>query len=60
MRKGKDGEEFNVPLGRMAAVLAHSLIKEREVPVKGIEVTLERKRLFEQDPHRHTYREEYT
>lgn len=44
--------------GRIAAVLAHGPVKEREVPVKDIDVALERKRLFEQDPQAHTYREE--
>lgn len=43
--------------GRVAAVLAHGLIKEREVPAKDIEKALERKRQFEQDPTTHTYRE---
>ncbi|MBH0207978.1 MAG: hypothetical protein HP495_05580 [Nitrospira sp.] len=44
--------------GRMAAILAHGLAKEREVPAKDIRAALERKRLFEQDPQTHTYREE--
>lgn len=44
--------------GRTAAVLAHGLVKEREVPTKDIEMALERKRLFEHDPYAHTYREE--
>jgi phage-related protein len=44
--------------GRTAAVLAHGLVKEREVPTKEIEKALERKRLFELDPYAHTYREE--
>jgi phage-related protein len=44
--------------GRVAAVLAHGLVKEREVPTKDIEKALERKRLFEHDPYTHTYREE--
>ena len=42
----------------MVAVLAHGIVKEREVPAKDIQWALERKRLFEQDPHTHTYREE--
>lgn len=36
--------------GRMAAVLAHGIIKEREVPRNDIERTLERKHLFEEEP----------
>ena len=39
-------------------VLAHGLVKEREVQAKDIHVALERKRRFEQDSHTHTYREE--
>lgn len=42
----------------MAVVLAHGLVKEREVPAKDIQIAVERKRLFEQDPQAHTYREE--
>jgi phage-related protein len=63
LRIGRKGMNYRILYffhGRMAAVLAHCLIKEREVPAKDIEAALERKRLFEQDPHRHTYREEYT
>lgn len=41
----------------LAAVPAHGLVQEREVPAKDIEQAWERKRLFEQDPERHTYRE---
>ena len=44
--------------GRMVAVLAHGIVKEREVPAKDIQWALERKRLFEQDSHTHTYQEE--
>jgi len=44
--------------GRTAAVLAHGIIKEREVPPKDIERALARKHLFEEDPQTHTYREE--
>ncbi len=43
---------------QVAAVLAHGLIKEREVPAKDIGKALERKRQFEQAPNTHTYREE--
>ena len=43
--------------GRVAAVLTHGIIKEREVPLKDIEQALERKRLFEQDPEGRTYLE---
>jgi phage-related protein len=44
--------------GRIAAVLAHGLMKEREIPEKDIQRALERKPLFEQAPGAHTYLEE--
>ena len=43
--------------GRMVAVLAHGLTKEREVPSKDIERVLEHKRLFEEDPAGHIFEE---
>lgn len=43
--------------GRVAAVLAHGLTKEREVPPRDIEEAIRRKRKFELDPQRHTYKE---
>ena len=43
--------------GRLAAVLAHGLVKERRVPPRDIEEALRRKRKFEMDPARHTYKE---
>jgi phage-related protein len=43
--------------GRVAAVLAHGLVKEREVPPREIEEAIRRKRKFELDPERHTYKE---
>jgi len=52
LRVGREGMNW-----RVAAVLTHGLTKEQEVPVKDIERALERKRLFEQDPDGHTYRE---
>lgn len=61
LRIGREGMNYRILYffhGRMAAVLAHGLVKEREVPAKDIQVALERKRHFEQDPHMHTYREE--
>jgi hypothetical protein len=39
--------------GRVATVL----VKEREVPPREIEEAIQRKRKFESDPERHTYRE---
>jgi len=43
--------------GRIAAVLAHCLVKESEVPQCDIELTIRRKRNFELDPDRHAYKE---
>ena len=43
--------------GRVAAVLAHGLVKEREVPSRDIEEAIRRKRTFELNPERHTYKE---
>jgi len=60
LRVGREGMNYRILYffhGRVAAVLAHGLTKEQEVPVKDIERALERKRLFEEDPDNHTYRE---
>jgi phage-related protein len=60
LRIGREGMNYRILYffhGRVAAVLAHGLVKEREVPAKDIEKALERKRQFEQDPATHTYRE---
>ena len=43
--------------GRIAAVLAHGLVKEREVPASEIEEAIRKKQKFELDPERHTYKE---
>jgi len=43
--------------GRIAAVLAHGLVKEREVPPRDIEIAIRRKLKFEIDPNRHTFKE---
>jgi hypothetical protein len=43
--------------GRVAAVLAHGLVKEREVPPREIEEAIRRKRMFESNPERHTFKE---
>ena len=42
---------------RVAAVLTHGLVKERAVPPREIEEAIRRKRKFESDPERHTYKE---
>jgi len=43
--------------GRIAAVLAHGLVKEGEVPQRDIELAIRRKLNFERDPDRHAYKE---
>jgi phage-related protein len=44
--------------GRTAAVVSHGLVKERAVPSREIDRAIERKKKFEKDPGKHTYREE--
>lgn len=61
LRVGREGINYRILYffhGRLAAVLTHGLVKEREVPAKDIQRALERKRRFERDPQAHTYREE--
>ncbi len=43
--------------GNRAAVLTHGLIKEQAVPPTEIEQAIVRKKKFEANPVRHTYRE---
>ena len=43
--------------GRVAAVLAHGLVKENEVPQRDIEIAIRRKLKFELDPDRHSFKE---
>jgi phage-related protein len=60
LRIGREGMNYRILYffhGREAVVLAHAVMKEREVPVKDIQRVLEQKRLFEQDPEAYTYRE---
>lgn len=60
LRVGREGMNFRILYffhGRVAAVLTHAAIKEREVPGADIERALDRKRLFERNPDAHTYRE---
>jgi phage-related protein len=42
--------------GQIAAVLSHGLVKEREVPARDIEEAVRRRRRFETNPKRHTYK----
>ncbi|HEY3412127.1 MAG TPA: type II toxin-antitoxin system RelE/ParE family toxin [Armatimonadota bacterium] len=43
--------------GRTVAIIAHGLVKEREVPKREIDVALRRKERFAIDPVRHTSEE---
>ena len=43
--------------GTVAAVVSHGLVKERVVPPKEIDRAAERKKRFEANPLKHTYRE---
>ena len=43
--------------GKVAAVLAHGLLKERAVPVRDLNEALRRKHKFERAPEQHTYQE---
>jgi phage-related protein len=40
-----------------AAVVSHGIVKEQVVPPKEIDLAVERKKKFSQDPRRHTYEE---
>ncbi|MBV8885159.1 MAG: type II toxin-antitoxin system RelE/ParE family toxin [Chroococcidiopsidaceae cyanobacterium CP_BM_RX_35] len=44
--------------GNEAAILAHGLVKERRVPPDEIDRAVERRKKFESNPERHTYKEE--
>jgi phage-related protein len=44
--------------GRDAVVLSNGLTKEDRVPSREIDLTIQRKRMFESDPERYTYIEE--
>lgn len=61
LRAGFQGINYRILYffhGRVAAVLAHGLVKERVVPSRDMNQAIERKRRFERDPDAHTYREE--
>ena len=60
LRIGLQGMHYRILYffhGRMAAVLAHGLIKERAVPPREINEAIMRKQKFEQRPDRYTYQE---
>jgi hypothetical protein len=61
LRVGLQGTNYRILYffhGRVAAVLARGLVKERVVPPREIDQAIERKRRFERDPGAHTYHEE--
>ena len=43
--------------GSVAAVVSHSLVKERVIPPREIDRAVARQKLFEANPSRHTYEE---
>ena len=60
LRMGLQGMNYRMLYffhGRVAAVLTHGLVKEREVPPREIAEAIRRKRKFELDPEGHTYKE---
>lgn len=60
LRVGLQGRNYRLLYffhGKTVAVLAHGIVKEREVPPREIAVAIERKRRFGQNPDAHTYRE---
>ena len=60
LRVGLQGINYRILYffhGKVAAVLAHGLVKEHVVPPRAIEEAIKRKHRFEQDPGAHTYQE---
>ena len=61
LRVGLQGINYRILYffhGKVAAVLAHGLVKERVVPPREINQAIERKQRFERDPGGHTYQED--
>jgi phage-related protein len=61
LRVGLQGINYRILYffhGKVAAILAHGLVKERVVPPREIDLAIERKQRFERDPGAHTYQEE--
>lgn len=44
--------------GSAAVVISHGLVKEREVPLREIDLAVRRKAQFEKDPETHSHQEE--
>ena len=61
LRVGLQGVNYRILYffhGKVAAVLAHGLVKERVVPPREIDEAIKGKQRCEQDPGAHTYQEE--
>jgi len=61
LRVGLEGINYRILYffhGKVAAVLAHGLVKDRVVPPRAIDEAIKRKQRYEQDPGAHTYQEE--
>ncbi len=50
-------ESCTSSIGTIAAVVSHGLVKQRAVPPQEIDRAVERKKLFEAYPAKHTYQE---
>lgn len=60
LRIGLQGVNYRILYffhGKVAAVLAHGLLKEHVVPVRDLNEALRRKHKFERAPEQHTYQE---
>ena len=60
LRIGLQGVNYRILYffhGKVAAVLAHGLLKARAVPVRDLNEALRRKHKFERAPEQHTYQE---
>jgi phage-related protein len=60
LRVGLQGINYRILYffhGKVAAVLAHGIVKERAVPPREIDEAIRRNRRFELDPQGHTYKE---
>ena len=60
LRIGLQGVNYRILYffhGKVAAVLAHGLLKGRVVPVRDLNEALRRKHKFERAPEQHTYQE---
>jgi hypothetical protein len=61
LRVGLQGINYRILYffhGKVAAVLALGLVKERVVPPREIDEAIKRKQRFEQNPGAHTYQED--